>query len=442
MIGALAALVLLGGGSLVVGQALAALSGGATREQPGDVSWLAPAFGLGTLLVVGGVAVRLPGHATTAAIVLAGAVVGAFVYVRGRVRGARAAALLGAPGVVITVLAAALPFAIAGHVGVLGVGLVNDDMASHLIIADYIGDPTGVVPSFIKGGYPIGPHALVAAIGRGTGADLIDVFAGLTLALPALLGLLGLGMLEGLPRYRRILGACLIALSYLGVSYLAQGAFKEPVLSLLVIGFALCLARLIGLERGREAEPDGTASLRVSPLLLGLPLGVLAAAVVFTYSLPGLLWLGAVGAALVLARVLLLEPRPKLPPNWPRKAAPYAIGAVAVVALATVQEWSRIADFSRVSALNPERFGSQLGNLRGSLSPLEVLGIWPSGDFRVTAGDGGLPALVFYAGAALAAAALLLGLSSAWRQRQLTLAAAAVAVGAVWGLLALIGSPY
>ena len=88
-------------------------------------------------------------------------------------------------------LAASLPFAIAGFVGILGVGLVNDDMASHLIIADYVSDYSGVVPSFIKGGYPIGPHAVVAASRAVTGAGLVDVFAGFTMALAPLFGLLG-----------------------------------------------------------------------------------------------------------------------------------------------------------------------------------------------------------------------------------------------------------
>ena len=65
--------------------------------------------------------------------------------------------------------------------GILGVGLVNDDMASHLIIADYVTDPAGTVPSFVKGGYPIGPHAVVAAVATGTGVGLVEAFAGLTL---------------------------------------------------------------------------------------------------------------------------------------------------------------------------------------------------------------------------------------------------------------------
>jgi len=448
MIGALVSLVLVGGAALLVGQAIAALASGASRERPGAVSWLAPAFGLAALLVLGGVAVRLPGHAITAAVMLAAATVAAAAYLPGRVAGIGEAAALAAPVVMITTLAVALPFAIAGHVGILGAGLVNDDMASHLIIADYVGDPGGPVPSFVEGGYPIGPHAVAAAIAEGTGAGLVEVFAGFTIVLAPLLGMLALGLLTGLERPGRIAGACLIALSYLGVAYLVQGAFKEPIVSLLLIGLALWLARVVGLEgegtddsRQRTGE-DVPARPNAHPVLQVLPLGVLAAAVVFTYSLPGLLWVVAVGVAVGLARVLLVKPRPELPRDWLRRIAPYAIGVLAVLVVATAQEWSRLADFSRISALNPERFGSQLGNLRGSLSPLEVLGIWPSGDFRTSASGAGLPALAFYLGAAVALAGLAAGLAGGLRERRLTLPAATLAALAVWGFLALVGSPY
>jgi hypothetical protein len=262
--------------------------------------------------------------------------------------------------------------------------------------------------------------------------------------LAPLLGLLGLGLLEGLTRLRRIAGACAIALAYLGAAYLLQGAFKEPMLSVLLIGLALWLGQLVGLAAGeRTTEAPATAGDGVHPILRVLPLGMLVAGVVFVYSLPGLLWVAAVGVAVVLARLLLVRPRPTLPEDWARKFAPYAIGVIVVLLIATAQEWSRLADFSRISALNPDRFGSQLGNLRGSLSPLEVLGIWPAGDFRTSASAAGLPAAAFYLGAAVALAALLAGGLEALRtRRNLALAAAALAAVAVWALLALIGSPY
>jgi len=443
--GALATFVLVLAGALIVGQSLAALATGATRERPAEISWLAPAYGLAALLVVAGIAVRLPGHDVTAAIALGAALAAALAHLRGRVTGFAEAGALGLPVLLVTALAAVLPFAIIGYVGILGAGLVNDDMASHLIIADYVADPHDPVPSFVKGGYPIGPHALVAAIAAVTGASLVDVFAGFTVALAPLLGWVALGALEGISRWRRILGACLVAVAYLGIAYLLQGAFKEPMMSVLLLGGALGLGSLIGLRAGSE-EPPGEGSddepTAAHPALRILPLAVVVAGVVFLYSLPGLLWVAAVGAAVIAAR-LLVKPRPQLPDDWVRKLAPYVGAVVVILLLATAQEWSRLADFSRVSALNPDRFGSQFGNLRGSLSPLQVLGVWPAGDFRTTAADAGGPTIAFYLGAALALAAFASGLVRAWVRRSGLIApAAAIAALAVWGLLAVIGSPY
>lgn len=441
MAGALATLVLVLGAALIVGQALAALAAGATRERPAPISPLAPAYGLAALLVLAGISIRLPGHATTAALVLAVAVVVAAVHLIGRIRGLGQAGITGAPILLVTAVAALLPFAIAGFVGVLGAGLVNDDMASHLIIADYVADPHDPVPSFVKGGYPIGPHALAAAISTGTGAGLVDVFAGLTVALAPLLGWVALAGLGGLGRTRRVLGACLVALAYLGIAYLLQGAFKEPMMSILVLAAGVALGRLIGLPgEGEEAASDEP---RAHPLLRVLPLGVLLAGVIFVYSLPGLLWVGAVGVAVVAARLLLVKPRPQLPDDWVRRFAPYAAGIVVILLLATAQEWSRLADFSRVSALNPDRFGSQLGNLRGSLSPLQAFGIWPTGDFRTAAEAAGGPTIAFYLGAAVAVGAFAAGIVAALRsRRELAPAATAVAALAAWAFLAVAGSPY
>lgn len=466
MIGALAALILIGLGSRVVGQALACLAAGSSRERPAAVSWLAPAYGLAALLVVAGLAIRLPGHAVTAAVALSVIVLASAAYAFRRVEITREDLVAAAPVLAVTILAAGLPFAIAGHVGILGAGLVNDDMASHLIIADYIADPAGVVPSFVRGGYPTGPHALVAAIAEGTGAGLVEVFAGLSLALAALLGVAALGALQGLPRWPRVAGACLVALSYLGAAYLAQGAFKEPLLALLVLGFGLALADLVGLRRegvqasaaptpraerpesgairpqkGRSAN-GGPRTAGPHPLLRVLPLAVIAAGVVFSYSLPGLLWLGAVGVVVVAARVLLVRPRPKLPEGWGRRFAPYALGGLVVLAVATAGEWSRIGDFTRLEALNPDRFGSQLGNLRGSLSPLEVLGIWPAGDFRTAAEDASLPTIAFYLGATVGLLAFGAGLVRSLRGERPELAAIALAALAAWAFLAVVGSPY
>jgi hypothetical protein len=442
MIGAYATLLFVLLAALVLGQTLAAVAAGADRERRIAFSWLAPAYGLAVLLVVAGIAIRLPGHATTAAVVLGIVTVAAAIWLRGRVGGRRDAAVVGVPVVGVTVLAASLPFAIAGFIGILGVGLVNDDMASHLIIADYVSDYSGVVPSFIKGGYPIGPHAVVAAVARAGGADLIDVFAGFTMALAPLFGLLGIGLLGRMSRPRLIVGAALVALPYLGAAYLTQGAFKEPLQAMLLIGFALSLAALIGMRTPLDETVTAATREGVHPVRRVLPLAVLAAASVFNYSLPGLLWIGAVGGAVLIARWFFVRPRPELPEDWPRKLAPYLIGLLIVVAAATAGEWSRIADFSRLSALNPDRFGSDLGNLAQALSPLEALGIWPAGEFDATPASAGAPAAFFYIGALIGLAALVLGLLRDRRERDWVLPALLVAMAGVYVLAAIFSSPY
>ena len=59
-------------------------------------------------------------------------------------------------------------------------------------------------------------------------------------------------------------------------------------------------------------------------------------------------------------------------------------------------------DFRRFETFDPD--GPGLGNLFGQVSPFEALGIWPSGDFRLAPGDGAVPAVGYYLGAAFACA--------------------------------------
>ncbi len=165
--------------------------------------------------------------------------------------------------------------------GILGVGLVNDDMASHLLIADWLNTRVGETPGLIDGGYPVGPHALAAGLSEGLGTGLIEAFAGITLAIPVLAALVAFEALRDLRPLPRILAAALVALPYLAAAYLAQGAFKEPIEALFLLAFALLL-------------PGATTIRR------GLPLAVIAAGAVYAYSFPGLFWL--LGAAVDLRR--------------------------------------------------------------------------------------------------------------------------------------------
>src|SRR5918996_3410721 len=235
-----------------------------------------PATGLSALLVICGVAVKLPGHAVSAAAVTGAALLGCFVIFGrsgqqlGRIRAGAIVALLGAA------LVAAIPFMTSGRIGILGQGLVNDDMASHLLFTEWLISHDGPTPDLIKDGYPLGPHAIVAATTEVTGASLIEGFAGLTGAIAALLALTAYGALPGLRGWLRVPAAVLAASPYLAAAYLGQGAFKEPMLGLAVLGFALALPAVrpawsVGGDRQRDHSQSKTA----------IPLGVIAAGTIY-----------------------------------------------------------------------------------------------------------------------------------------------------------------
>src|SRR5919198_222512 len=169
---------------------------------------------------------------------------GALIVVASLLLGSALMAIAGLPRHSASV--AAVPFATSGRVGILGQGLVNDDMASHLLFTEWISTHAGPTPDLIKGGYPLGPHAIVAATAKVSGASYIEGFAGLTGAIAVLLALSAYGALSGVREWLRVPGAVLAASPYLAAAYLAQGAFKEPMLALALLGFALALPALRG----------------------------------------------------------------------------------------------------------------------------------------------------------------------------------------------------
>ena len=405
MLAAIASAALIVGGSLAVGQGLLAACG--RREW----TWLAGPVGLAALLAAAAIVAGWGGRGTAIAIVLgfaiaAGVVACALVMPRDRPPPwpALAAAALAA-------LFASIPFIAAGDVGILGVGLVNDDMASHLLLADWIDERFRPEPRLIDQGYPLGPHALVAGVATVLHASSIDVFAGLTLAIPALTALVAFSALDGLGPRVRALAASLVALPYLAAAYLAQEAFKEPIMALFVLAFALLLARA---KRWRDA----------------IALGVIAAGVAYVYSFPGLAWLA--GVAGVWALVELWRNRPIAG----RQLGLGLVAALAVLVVLVVPELDRIRDFADFRALHPDQANEGgLGNLPGQLSPLEGLGIWPTSEFRLSASASSLPAVVFYAGGLFALVALALALPR-WIRRHGSAIPAALAAAAVLYLFA------
>ncbi len=368
---------------------------------------------------------RLPGEAASAAIVVGALALASCVYLRGGVAGLGDAARVGLPVAALALVAASLPFLVEGRFGILGTGL-NPDMSQHLFAADRLADSGS--ERLIASGYPLGPHALVVALSA-LGPNLVQAFGGVSVATAVIAALTPLGLLGNLVQWRRIVTALLVGFAYMTASYLTQGAFKETMQALFLLAFAIGLG---GLARGRLAG-KGLAS--------AVPLAMLAVGSAYSYSFPGLVWLvGAAGAWAVVevwaaARGGVWRARAMLE----RAIRPAAV-AVGVFVVAVAPELGRMVDFAKFETFDPD--GAGLGNLFNRISPLEALGIWPSGDFRVEPGDGFAPAALFWLGAAIAVAALAFGLWWWLRRGERSVPVTLAVAGALVLYAAVAGTPY
>lgn len=403
MIATYAAVLAVCAASLLLGQAVLALCG--ARQW----SWLSPAVGLALVCAICWATVRMPGDGAIPAIVVLVLVVAAAIYLRGRVEGGGVALRMGLPVALGALLAASLPFIAEGHFGILGTGF-NPDMSQHLLATDRLADGSG--SPLLHQGYPLGPHAVVVALSKGLGVGIVQGFSGLTIAAAVLAPLTALAAFSDQPALRRTAAALLVGLPYLVATYFAQGAFKETIQALFVLAFVLALR-----ESGRTW---GDLQLRF------VPAAILAVGSIYVYSFPGLIWLAAI-------LIIWLAFERKLP------VRPLLLGLV-VFLIGVLPELGRMIDFHNFETFDPN--GPGLGNLFGQISPFTALGIWPSGDFRVAPGNGAVPALAYFFGAAFAALLFIYGLVVCWRRRETTVLAGVLAVALLYVAARVGGTPY
>jgi hypothetical protein len=402
VIGTYAAVLAICAASLAIGQAAIGLCGGRRW------SWLAPAVGLALLCGVCWGTVRMPGDGVVSAVVVLVLTVASVAYLRGRIEGGGDALRVGWPVALGSLLAVSVPFVVEGHFGILGTSF-NPDMSQHLLVADRLAD--GQPSQLLNQGYPLGPHSIVVVLNKGLGIGLVQGFSGLTVAVAVLACLTALAAFRELPALPRTAGALLVGLAYVVASYLAQGAFKETMQALFLLAFVLAL-------REGQREWKGLS-------LQYVPAAVIAVGSVYTYSFPGLIWLGAA------AVIWTLLSRPAL----------RALGLAFVVFLvATLPELGRMLDFHSFETFDPN--GPGLGNLFGQISPFEAMGIWPSGDFRLAPGDGAVPALAYYLGIAFALALFVYGLVGLWKRRENAILAGVAAAALAYLAARVAGTPY
>ncbi len=443
MIGTYAAVLAVCVSSLAIGQAAIGLCGGRRW------SWLSPAVGLGLLAAICWGTVRMPGHGVVSVLAVLVLTVASIVWLWGRLEGGREALRVGWPVALIALLAASLPFAVEGHFGILGTSF-NPDMSQHLLTADRLAH--GETSELLRQGYPLGPHSIVVALNKALGIGLVQGFSGLTVAVAILAPLTALAAFAELRAAPRVAGALLVGLAYVVASYFAQGAFKETMQALFLLAFVLAL---------REA----TTTWRTHQLRL-VPAALLAIGSIYTYSFPGLLWLGATFVIWAIAEAARtrakaappaggtgegpspapLEDEGPSPGTGPAAGTldPSPIRAALLALLAfvvlTAPELGRMIEFHSFETFDPN--GPGLGNLFGQVSPFEALGIWPSGDFRLAPGDGAVPAAAYYLGIAFGLILLAYGAWRCWRRREVAILSGLTAVALAYLAARVGGTPY
>jgi hypothetical protein len=282
------------------------------------------------------------------------------------------------PVAIVVLLITTVPFLASGRIGVLGVSFLNDTHW-HLFLAQGLLQPSIQHLDDYGVGYPIGPHALSATFAQGLGTSVDRTLTGLLIATPVLTGLGALELITDLPRTRRWLVAIVTAVPYLAVAWYVQSAFKEPIMSLLLLGLVAALA--CG-HRNRFAAPAAVL----------VPIAVLTAGVLYVYSYPGLIWPVTIVACWFVLELALRVRRRHLAAV--RAAVRGAIPALVVAALVLVVLVA--VDAHRIYLFWNSAGGSSVGttggvtttslaNLAGPLSFLEGFNIWLYGDFRFAA---------------------------------------------------------
>jgi hypothetical protein len=293
-----------------------------------------------------------------------------------------------------------------------------DDTATWLALTDRVmehgRDLGGLDPSTYRatldfnlaGGYPIGVFIPFGTAQRFAGGDLAWVFQPYLSFLAALLALSLWQLVGGIVR-RPPLRALLVFIAAqpaLLVGYALWGGVKE-------MGAAALIALAAALA---------PAVVRTDALLReALALALAAAALVGVLSLGGLIWL----APLLLALLVLV-----VRDLGGRAAALRALAFVAPLALLVVPV---VSSGIVPPTSSPLTDPTAEGNLRGPLEPLQVLGVWPSGDFRfdpdASVATATVLAPLLYASTLLAAAAIVL-VGSPWAGGKALATAAPVAL--------------
>jgi hypothetical protein len=383
-------------------------------------SWLAAPVGLSTLILLAVPAIHIPGRSATSAAVTAVLILaGILLWIRrAQHRPPLAGVLAGLPAALLVLV----PFMASARAGTLGVSFDND-MGVHLLWAEAYRSSAVALVSPLSAAYPLGPHALAAALAEGLGIRIDLAFAGLTAATPILIAWTALASLPRVCWPGRVMVATVVGIPFLVGAYYGQGSFKELMEALFTLSAALILAGF---------QPE-----------LGwrrwIPLALISAGAASAYSLQGLLWPGLLLGIWVLGRATIRAWRGGLSAAWRELRAELVPGAAAlgVLIVALVPQIPRIEKFISQGAVSAIA-KTNIGNLVGPLSGWEAFGVWNNPDYLLP------PISAFSAGmwTAFVLALVVLGAFLSMRRGRWMLPMAAAASMLVWAYTAHTQSPY
>jgi hypothetical protein len=348
-------------GSLALGQGVLAICG--ARQW----NWLAAPVGVAIMMLLAIPAIHVPGRSVTVAVVMAILIVaGLVLWIRQPAHRPPLGDLLAGLPVALLVL---VPFAASGRAGTLGVSFDND-MAAHLLLAEGYRSSAVAQVSPLLSYYPLGPHALAAALAEGLGLRTDLAFAGLTAATPILLAWTALVSLRRRVRWPgRVLVATVVGIPFLVAAYYGQGSFKEVLEAQFVLATALIFAGF---------QPE-----------LGwrrwIPLALISAGAVSVYSLQGLVWPALMLATWVLGRAAIRTWTGGLGQAWRELSAELVPGAIGlgVLIVVLVPQIPRIEKFASKGA-SYVIAKNVLGNLIGPIPGWEAFGVWSNPDYQLS----------------------------------------------------------
>jgi hypothetical protein len=268
----------------------------------------------------------------------------------------------------------AAPVVLAGTATFLGYTMLGDDSV-HFVLIDWVmkhgHQIHGLAPSsyhatlagYYATAYPLGAHTALGALRPLVGQDVAWVYQPYLAFIAAMSSLSFYAVLSRViaVRWMRAVAAFLAAQPGLVYAFALEGSVKE-----LGTVWVLALITALGAEWVRHGG-------RVRSVL---PLAVAAAAGVGLLNVSVLPWIGPLLLFIVAARLW------RRPAGGWRGVGVEAAAFVAVTAALSYPSLAMLRSFVKVTSSSLTG-GGQFGNLLGPLNDWQILGIWPSGDFRL-----------------------------------------------------------